>query len=850
MKKFYLFLTVLVFTAIQMVNAQAPQGIPYQAVARDSAGNLIKNHRIYLLFSIHDGTANGNVVFEQQHIVNTDELGLFSLNIGEGGAGNDGFNYTLSNVNWGSGAKFIQVKLDITGGDYGFNYVDMGTTQMMSVPYALYAGNSNTPNGSAVGNTLRWDGNKWVADNAFCNNGNNVGIGITTPTEKLEVLGNVKIYGKISANGGNASGENSIALGSFNTTANGVNSTAMGYNTTATSFGTTAIGAYTTASGNVSTSMGLGTTSKSFAETSIGTYNTDFIPNSTDGFNASDRLFVIGNGIDENTKSDAMVVLKNGNTTINGTTTANSFVKANGTSSQYLMADGSTSIGGTATTIGEIGTSSTANGGTITSGVLSLAPADESNAGIVTTGAQNFAGNKSLNGKLGIGINTNNSSAQLEVVSGSDIAIKAYPQNVTNSQIGVLGTYNLSGYGAGIVGVGYGGTVPSTTNVDLGVYGSSSDIAIWSNGSLKVTDGTQGSGKVLTSDGNGKASWQTLPTTTIGETTMGAIGTSSTANGGSITSGVLNLTPADGTNGGIVTSNTQTFGGNKTFTGTITANNKLGVGTSNIATSAKMEVNSTTQGFLPPRLTAGQRNAIVSPVAGLTIWCSNCGVRGELEVYDGVGWTNMIGGVTSVDNTPTVVIGSQTWTTQNLNVSVYRNGDPIPQVTDDVTWASLTTGAYCYYNNDSATYASTYGKLYNWYAVTDSRGLAPAGYHIPTDAEWFTLRTTVGANGGELKTVGTTNWTTPNYGATNSSGFSGIPGGIRSVINPTGNFIGSGIFKYIGIYGTWWSTSFEFYANTSTTRYFGRTLFNGNAVFQKSYDYYPQTGYSVRCVGD
>ena len=88
---------------------------------------------------------------------------------------------------------------------------------------------------------------------------------------------------------------------------------------------------------------------------------------------------------------------------------------------------------------------------------------------------------------------------------------------------------------------------------------------------------------------------------------------------------------------------------------------------------------------------------------------------------------------------PTVNIGTQTWMQKNLNVSKYKNGDIIPQVTNPTQWAVLTTGAWCWYNNDSATYAATYGKLYNWYAVNDPRGLAPEGWHVPSDGEWNKL---------------------------------------------------------------------------------------------------------------
>jgi hypothetical protein len=120
-------------------------------------------------------------------------------------------------------------------------------------------------------------------------------------------------------------------------------------------------------------------------------------------------------------------------------------------------------------------------------------------------------------------------------------------------------------------------------------------------------------------------------------TTMGAIGGSSSTNGGTITAGVLSLTPADATNGGIVTTGAQTFAGNKTLTGT------LSVGTATPAASAQLDVSSTSKGFLPPRMTFAQRNSITSPATGLVVFCNDC-VGGELQVYSGGMWRNMIGG--------------------------------------------------------------------------------------------------------------------------------------------------------------------------------------------------------------
>jgi uncharacterized protein (TIGR02145 family) len=151
-----------------------------------------------------------------------------------------------------------------------------------------------------------------------------------------------------------------------------------------------------------------------------------------------------------------------------------------------------------------------------------------------------------------------------------------------------------------------------------------------------------------------------------------------------------------------------------------------------------------------------------------------------------------------------VTIGTQVWTGCNLDVTTYRNGDPIPEVTDQGAWNSLTTGAWCYYNNDPAN-KNTYGKLYNWHAVNDPRGLAPIGYHIPSDEEWTTLVNYLGGDnvaGGHLKEPGFCHWEDPNTDADNISGFTGLPSGNRglSLLDP---FVGITLFTYF-----WTSTPY------------------------------------------
>ncbi len=188
----------------------------------------------------------------------------------------------------------------------------------------------------------------------------------------------------------------------------------------------------------------------------------------------------------------------------------------------------------------------------------------------------------------------------------------------------------------------------------------------------------------------------------------------------------------------------------------------------------------------------------------------------------------------------TIQIGNQLWMAENLKVTHYRNGDPIPHLTDNDDWTSTTNGAYCYYNNNSAN-ADTYGALYNWYAVDedDSRGLAPEGWHVPTDDDWQTLVDFLGGSsvaGGKMKETGTAHWISPNTGATNESGFTALPGGYR--------YYNNGYFGYIGYTAYFWSST-EYDSNNA----WNRLLYYDYSGVAR-YSYYKYYGFSIRCVRD
>lgn len=194
------------------------------------------------------------------------------------------------------------------------------------------------------------------------------------------------------------------------------------------------------------------------------------------------------------------------------------------------------------------------------------------------------------------------------------------------------------------------------------------------------------------------------------------------------------------------------------------------------------------------------------------------------------------------NNTETITICNKVWMKKNLDVEKYRNGDIIPYVTDHTEWHNRTTGAWCYYNNDPAN-NEKYGKLYNWYAVNDSRGLAPEGWHIPTDAEWIELENCLGGSeiaGGKLKSTGNNSegnglWDSPNEGASNQSGFTALPSGWRYF---------EGRFEYFGAYGLWWTAT-----ETASTTAWGRNLRSTDAAIGRI-SYRKDYGFSVRCVKD
>jgi len=616
MKKLITILTILLIS--QVLRAQAPQATSYQAVIRNSSGNVLANQLVKVRFSIHDSAANGTVVYQETQSPTTNAQGLINLFAGQGTA----ITGTFAGINWGSKSKYLQTEIDITGGS---NYTDLGTTQLMSVPYALYANNGN-PNGNAVGEMLYWNGTSWVKLNPgtngqsliFCNGVPQWGPCLILPTV---LTGSITAKTAITATaGGNVTDSGSAKITArgvcFSTT---INPTIAN---TKTASGTNVIGAFTVSL----TGLSALTTYhyRAYATTSVGTSY------------GADSVFT--------TNAATIPAL---------TTTAASAI-----------------TGITATSGGNI---TSDNGATIT--------------------ARGICWSTTANPTIALTTKT---------IDGTGTG--AFSSSITGLTANTL--YYVRAYATNSAGTAYG-TQVSFTTLRLPAVTTGTVTNITSTTATASGNVTDSGSRAITAR---SVCYATTPSPTITNGTVVANGTNAT---GAFTVSLTGLLASTTyyVRAYVTTSVGISYGADTVFT------------TSSIAASL-----------------------------------------------------------------PRVTIGTQVWSSKNLDVATYRNGDPIPQVTDQTQWVALTTGAWCWYNNDSATYGATYGRLYNWYAVNDPRGLAPQGWHVPTYAEWITLTNFLGGYlvaGGAMKSV--TGWISPNTGATNSSGFTCLPGGQRSsVFGPEG----------------------------------------------------------------
>ena len=698
MKNFYFstFLLLLSMTFFSFeAEAQAPQSMTYQSVIRNSSNALVANIAVSIKISVLQGSSTGNEAYVETQTATTNANGLVSLQIGAGTA----ILGTFAAIDWANGPYFIKTEIDPTGGS---NYTITGTQQMASVPYALYAAKSG---GTVFEPTVDFP------DAIHNTNAGNVGIGTDLPSAKLDVSGDIRIRGGNPAQGKVLTSDDTgaatwqtpaVQLTVFEPT---IDMPDAIHNTNAgnVGIGTDLPSEKLDVSGNlrVRGNVGIGTETPNTSAALEIKSNTGalLIPRMT----TSER-----NNL---TASEGMIIYNSTDLKYQGF--SNNIVNSDPVVDQTQLSfdyasteqDMSQSF-----TAGISGTLSTVR-------VLLNTDMDPQNATIyIRSGAGNSG---VLLYQTTVTVNPQN-GAQWYAISPAGVTVSAgstYTIHMTSSGFGSMSGINWpvatnNPYAGGFFSDGFSGP-----DFDAAFETTVSQLPTsslqWA--SLNPSfGGNPAQGKVLTSDDNGTATWQT---------------------------------PASPDLTGYAT--------------TATVDNNLATIQAIIATQA------------------AQMIVLQAQIISLL--------------------------------PTTVLIGTQTWNRKNLNVTTYRDGTPIPEVQGATAWANLTIGAWCHYNNDPANDA-IYGKLYNWYAVNDSRGLAPAGFHVPTDTE--------------LSAV--SNMRNPN-------GFAGLPGGQR---------LFNGEFVQIGEIANWWSSS-VFYTNYALFRYLNYS--NGSVGgFNDTKPY----GLSVRCVSN
>lgn len=454
-----------------------------------------------------------------------------------------------------------------------------------------------------------------------------------------------------------------------------------------------------------------------------------------------------------------------------------------------------------------------------------------------------------------------NASMSTKTIDGNGIGI--YQSDITGLSPNT--TYFVRAYAINNVGVGYGNELtfttlaPSLPTLNTTPVSNSTCTTAMAGGSISNDGGAQVTARGLcwstspnptitanlVSNGSGSGSFigimSGLVPNTVYYVRAYATNSGGTAYGNELTFSTLPYSLATVVTAGLtsVTSTTFISGGSISFNGCSNISEKgLCWSTSPNPTtslSTKMANGSGTTSF-------------ISPISGLSPNTTYY-VRAYATNNSGTAYGNQI--IFTTPNIETVTICNKIWAQRNLDVERYRNGDIIPQVTDPNAWKNLTTGAWCYKSNDTAN-GVVYGKIYNWYAVNDPRGLAPSGWHVASLSDWRKLLKCLDQNsdttdgggglsnfaGGYIKSTGTNYWTSPNIGATNSSNFTALPGGARSNVN--------GAFDDTGNNAIWWTSTP--YSPSITAYYF--ITYNSNTQLLGSFSGDKAFGISVRLVKD
>ncbi len=792
MKKLY---TIVIFLLIATtLIAQSPASFKYQAVLRDIRGNVKANTSTSIKIDILTGNATGTAVYTETHSVTTDGYGLINLEIGKGTVTLG----TFSGINWGTSTYFVKVTVD---------GVEMGTSQLLSVPYALYAekaGNGfngnyndliNIPTLSSVARTGSYNDliNKPVLFDGTWNS--------LTGKPALSLVATSGSYGDLNNKPSTDGSETKVVAGS-NISIAGTGTTSNPYIVNSTLSGTniqgTNIGDMQFWNGEVWAIVPAGQPSQVLKLSSSGepywsggklaTLTTSPVTSIT-GYSAKSGGNIITDGYSSNdmnpTISYGVCWSTSPNPTISDNTFPGDYGSFSGTG-PYIV----TFTGLKALTTYYLRAYATNTAGTAYGNEVSFTTASP------TTPKINSYFNPDPNSQdLQISWTTFSISVEITSNGGTPItsngvcwSIEPNP-TIANSKtndatengyftseitgLSVFTTYYVRAYAINSVGITYGDEINFTTKqLELpGINTSLPNI-------ISQTTATCG-GEVLTDGGTPVTArgvcWSTLTNPTItGSKTTNSNGT------------------------GKYTSSLTGLAANTTYYARAFATNSLG-------TSYGNEIKFTTYS---------------GPVTDV-----------EGNIYN------------------TITIGTQTWMAENLKTRKYNNGDLIGSISLDITAENEPKYQWAYNENESNT--AIFGRLYTWYAITDSRKICPTGWHVPTHTEWLTLTTyLVGPSqidaAIKLKEAGSAHWlggTGPGYhviqnNGTNETGFTALPGGSRS---------GNGTFAGIGTTGKWWTSS-EFIGSSAWYRILINSFgLSNNAA---AYNGNKRDGLSVRCIKD
>ncbi len=588
---------IFLFIATTFCFAQSPQAINYQGVARDSQGHPLINKNISIRLSIMDSSATGQAVYVESHYTTTNKTGLFNLSIGLGTIINGSF----SSIPWRQGDKWLQIEMDTSGTN---NFILIGTSQFLSVPYSIHSASS---------------GSSWNLNGNESTDTVNNFIGTKDNRPILLKVNNIQ-SGRIDSQGG----LRSTSFGYETLTLNiGVENSAFGFQALASN----TTGTNNTALGNIA-----------LANNNTGSFNTaagfrSLYSNTTGNYNtAIGSSALISNTSGLGNTAIGYWTLYNNSTGWGNTACGYTSLHSNGggfynTAQGYealhenVSGFGNTGIGGGALYNNTHGFNNTAQG----SNALYTNKTGSYNT---ANGSYALYYNNTGEGNTAIGFESlyNNTTGNFNTATGYEALIgntTGYGNTANGFQ--ALGS-NLEGLNN--TAIGYKALSNNSGNHNT----ASGFEALYSNMGNNNTGVGESTLKFnTTGENNSAVGFQTLQSNTTGNLNT-AIGF-----GADVGNGNLNNATALGASTIVSISNAVVIGNNA----------NVGIGTSAPISSAKLEINSTDKGFLPPRMTGEQRNSIINPVAGLVVWCSNCGSSGELQVYNGAIWTNIIGGTTA-----------------------------------------------------------------------------------------------------------------------------------------------------------------------------------------------------------